>query len=34
VKVPRLLERLLGAPLAERARSNLERMLSRALAGR
>ena len=31
---PRLLERLLGSPLAERARSNVERMLSRALAGR
>jgi MOSC domain-containing protein YiiM len=31
---PRLLERLLGSPLAERARINVERMLSRALAGR
>jgi MOSC domain-containing protein YiiM len=31
---PRLLELLLGSPLAERARTNVERMLSRALAGR
>jgi MOSC domain-containing protein YiiM len=31
---PRLLERLLASPLAERARPNVERMLSRALAGR
>jgi MOSC domain-containing protein YiiM len=31
---PRLLERLLGSPVAERARSNVERMLSRALSGR
>ena len=31
---PELLERLLDSPLAERARSNVERKLSRALAGR
>ena len=31
---PRLLERLLASPLAERARPNVERKLSRALAGR
>jgi MOSC domain-containing protein YiiM len=31
---PELLERLLDSPLAERARSNVERKLSQALAGR
>ena len=31
---PELLERLLDSPLAERARSNVERKLARALAGR
>jgi MOSC domain-containing protein YiiM len=31
---PELLERLLASPLAERARSNVERKLARALAGR
>ena len=31
---PELLERLLGSPLAERARSSVERKLSQALAGR
>ena len=31
---PELLERLLSSPLAVRARSNVERKLARALAGR